>query len=150
MPEVHTIFSSERVVHSSHLLLFFSFFPQLKLRVHCAEILGTPIVGDYKYGWQSHKKWQPITCSTRSTKYENIPIKRLPFGLESEGGSIDEKQPRLHLHCRQMVLPDISVALKHLQSEFSNYNLSKCEKINLVAPLPLHMQISWDILGYDS
>ncbi|KAM0942753.1 hypothetical protein DsansV1_C14g0130481 [Dioscorea sansibarensis] len=121
-----------------------------QLRVHCAEVLGTPIVGDYKYGWQSHKKWQPITCSTLSTKYENIPIKKLPFGLELEGGSIDEKQPRLHLHCRQMVLPDISVALKHLQSESSNYNLSKCEKINLVAPLPSHMQISWDILGYES
>ncbi|KAH7659887.1 23S rRNA pseudouridine(955/2504/2580) synthase protein [Dioscorea alata] len=121
-----------------------------QLRVHCAEVLGTPIIGDYKYGWQSHKKWQPIACSTLSTKYENIPIKKLPFGLELEGGSIDEKQPRLHLHCRQMVLPDISVALKHLQSESSNYNLSKCEKINLVAPLPLHMQISWDILGYDS
>ncbi|KAJ0989823.1 hypothetical protein J5N97_008179 [Dioscorea zingiberensis] len=119
-----------------------------QLRVHCAEVLGTPIVGDYKYGWQSHKNWQPTTCSKLSTKRGSISNQKLPFGLELEGGSIGEAQPWLHLHCRQMVLPNISVALQHLQSESSNYNLSKCEKIDLVAPLPLHMQMSWDILGY--
>ncbi|KAJ0017663.1 hypothetical protein Pint_11601 [Pistacia integerrima] len=27
------------------------------LRVHCAEALGTPIVGDYKYGWFMHRRY---------------------------------------------------------------------------------------------
>ncbi|KAJ8543394.1 hypothetical protein K7X08_005917 [Anisodus acutangulus] len=31
-----------------------------QLRVHCAEALGTPIVGDYKYGWFGHRKWKQM------------------------------------------------------------------------------------------
>ncbi|CAH9100317.1 unnamed protein product, partial [Cuscuta europaea] len=40
-----------------------------QLRVHCAEVLGTPILGDYRYGWQAHRKLKP----------------HLPYGIPSQG-----------------------------------------------------------------
>lgn len=120
-----------------------------QLRVHCAEYLGTPIVGDYKYGWQAHRKWVPTPCTDpMGERPKSSSRQKLPFGLNFEGGSISEKQPRLHLHCRQMILPNISVALQHLQSPSSTLDLSTVVKLSLLAPLPLHMQTSWDILEY--
>ncbi|KAF9621948.1 hypothetical protein IFM89_029168 [Coptis chinensis] len=69
-----------------------------QLRVHCAEVLGTPIVGDYKYGWQAHRNWKPMPGSYLE-KTERLPtLKMVPFGLDLESGSILEKRPHLHLH----------------------------------------------------
>ncbi|XP_058080541.1 RNA pseudouridine synthase 4, mitochondrial [Magnolia sinica] len=117
-----------------------------QLRVHCAEALGTPIVGDYKYGWQSHRKLEPMPCfNWERESAKHLTKRKLPFGLDLESGSISEKQPHLHLHCRQMLLPNVSLALQ-LQSS-THCDLSKLERINLVAPLPSHMQRSWDILS---
>ncbi|XP_057516744.1 RNA pseudouridine synthase 4, mitochondrial-like [Amaranthus tricolor] len=113
-----------------------------QLRVHCAEVLGTPIVGDYKYGWQAHRRWEPLPSSLDENVTEP---KLLPFGLNLQCGSISEKQPHLHLHCKQMILPNISVALDHVSRDV-DYDCSKLESINLVAPLPLHMQRSWNLL----
>ncbi|XP_010271255.1 PREDICTED: RNA pseudouridine synthase 4, mitochondrial-like isoform X2 [Nelumbo nucifera] len=118
-----------------------------QLRVHCAEVLGTPIVGDYKYGWQAHRKWKPLSWSNPQKNKKLPRSKESPFGLDSEGGSIAEKQPHLHLHCRQMIFPNIALALQHLQSS-SNCDLSELESLNLVAPLPPHMQRSWGILCF--
>ncbi|XP_077225205.1 pseudouridine synthase family protein [Tasmannia lanceolata] len=118
-----------------------------QLRVHCAEALGTPIVGDYKYGWQAHKKWKPIPWSKPERENEKLPKWKFPFGIDLESGSIAEKQPRLHLHCKQMVLPNVSQALEKLQSSPPPHDFSKLEKLNLVAPMPIHMQRSWDILS---
>ncbi|XP_021750806.1 RNA pseudouridine synthase 4, mitochondrial-like [Chenopodium quinoa] len=115
-----------------------------QLRVHCAEVLGTPIVGDYKYGWQAHRRWEPLAPSPNEKFVEAKPD---PLGLDLEFGSITEKQPHLHLHCKQMVLPNISLALDHVSPD-SDYDFSKLESVNLVAPLPLHMQKSWDLLKY--
>nr|CAD1839625.1 unnamed protein product [Ananas comosus var. bracteatus] len=117
-----------------------------QLRVHCAEVLRTPIVGDYKYGWKSHRRWKPVPFPP-TIDVEKFPRNKLPFGLKSGGGSIAEKQPWLHLHCKQMTLPNISAALEHLQSlNDDDRHLSKLEKLSFVAPLPTHMQQSWDIL----
>ncbi|KNA07729.1 hypothetical protein SOVF_168390 [Spinacia oleracea] len=115
-----------------------------QLRVHCAEVLGTPIVGDYKYGWQAHRRWEPLP-SIPDEKF--VEAKADPLGLNLECGSISEKQPHLHLHCKQMNLPNISVALKHVSPDME-YDFSKLETINLVAPLPLHMQRSWNLLKF--
>ncbi|KAK2664983.1 hypothetical protein Ddye_003557 [Dipteronia dyeriana] len=119
-----------------------------QLRVHCAEVLGTPIVGDYKYGWQAHKRWKELHSSDlgKSSNEKLFKEKSIPFGLDLENGSISEKQPRLHLHCKEMVLPDVSQALQNVQLS-SDCDLSKLESLKLVAPLPLHMQRSWDILN---
>ncbi|XP_058217061.1 RNA pseudouridine synthase 4, mitochondrial [Rhododendron vialii] len=114
-----------------------------QLRVHCAEVLGTPIVGDYKYGWQAHRKMKHLPGSIP----EKLPKgKRLPFGLELEKGSILEKQPLLHLHCKEMVLPNVSSALHHVQLS-SGFDLSGLESLKLTAPLPSHMEKSWNILN---
>ncbi|XP_043712837.1 RNA pseudouridine synthase 4, mitochondrial [Telopea speciosissima] len=119
-----------------------------QLRVHCAEVLRTPIVGDYKYGWQAHKKWKPVPLSKpEKGLMEVLPKQKIaPFGINLEGGSISEDQPYLHLYCRQMILPNVSLALQHMQSS-SNCDLSELETLSLAAPFPPHMQRSWDILS---
>ncbi|KAK9097306.1 hypothetical protein Sjap_022803 [Stephania japonica] len=118
-----------------------------QLRVHCAEYLGTPIVGDYKYGWQAHRNWIPVPSPLKfdmATKSGNPSMD--PFGLNLESGSVAEKQPRLHLHCRQMVLPNVSMVLQKMQTPL-DCDLSKLGSQDFVAPLPWHMQRSWDILS---
>ncbi|KAK2985839.1 hypothetical protein RJ640_018705 [Escallonia rubra] len=118
-----------------------------QLRVHCAEVLGTPIVGDYKYGWQAHRKWKQMPFSDLKDLKEKLPKgKTSPFDLDLEGGSISEKHPHLHLHCKEMVLPDVSMALQRAQSS-SDCDLAELESLKLVAPLPSHMQRSWDTLN---
>ncbi len=73
-----------------------------QLRVHAAEGLGTPIVGDGKYG-----------------------------GKEAFlTGSISRK---LHLHARSLVLPHPS---------------GKGE-LRVVAELPEHMRLTWELFGFD-
>jgi 23S rRNA-/tRNA-specific pseudouridylate synthase len=121
---------------------------ETQLRVHCAEVLGTPIVGDLKYGWQAHRKWKHLPCPNLEKKSnENVSKgKTIPFGLDLESGSISEKHPRLHLHCKHMVLPDVSLALRNVQCS-SDYDLSEVENLELVAPLPSYMQRSWAILN---
>ncbi|XP_011624446.2 RNA pseudouridine synthase 4, mitochondrial isoform X2 [Amborella trichopoda] len=136
-----------RVLRSSgHGFTWLELYPRTgrkhQLRVHCAEVLGTPILGDYKYGWNAHRKWKPFP----TLKFEERLNRKAPFGLDLEGGSVSDKKPRLHLHCRQMTLPNMSLAFQHLHEQ-SVDDLSKLEKLDLVAPLPLHMRRSWDILN---
>ncbi|KAB1208440.1 RNA pseudouridine synthase 4, mitochondrial [Morella rubra] len=119
-----------------------------QLRVHCAEVLGTPIVGDLKYGWQTHRKWKHLPWPNVENKSnENLGKGKIsPFGLDLESGSISEKHLRLHLHCKQMILPNVSRALENVELS-SDYDLSEVESLELVAPLPSFMQRSWDILN---
>ncbi|RLN35670.1 RNA pseudouridine synthase 4, mitochondrial-like [Panicum miliaceum] len=116
-----------------------------QLRVHCAEVLGTPIVGDYKYGRQAHQNWSPLPMP-QAVDEEMLKKRKLPFGLSLGGGSVAEEQPQLHLHCKQMILPDISEAMQRLQSSDADHDFSDLEKLSFVAPLPLHMRLSWEIL----
>ncbi|XAR72939.1 23S rRNA pseudouridine(955/2504/2580) synthase [Bertholletia excelsa] len=119
-----------------------------QLRVHCAEVLGTPIVGDCKYGWQAHSKMKHLPCSDLEGKLngERPQEMRLPFGLDLNKGSILEPHPHLHLHCKEMVLPNVARALDH--GHFStSYDLSCLDGLNLAAPLPSHMQKSWNFLN---
>lgn len=141
-----TMFDLSIFTHHEH-----NFFPGVKpqLRVHCAEVLGTPIVGDYKYGWQAHRNWKPLCLDGPENKghQEEIPnMKNLPFGLNLESGSVTEKQPRLHLHCKQLVLPNISKALEHAKLR-SDCDLSQIQSLEFDAPMPLYMQTSWDIIN---
>jgi hypothetical protein len=71
---------------------------------------------------------------------------QLPFGLNYVGGTISDRQPSLHLHCKQMILPDVSSALKMYDSSDSDEDLSSLKKFSIIAPLPSHMQTSWEIL----
>lgn len=119
-----------------------------QLRVHCAEVLGTPIVGDYKYGWQAHRKWKQLHPSDliKNSNEKASKEKVLPFGLDLENGSIFGKHPHLHLHCKKMVLPNVSQALQTVLLS-SDHDLSELETLKLVAPLPSHMQRSWDFFN---
>ncbi|XP_050208762.1 RNA pseudouridine synthase 4, mitochondrial [Mercurialis annua] len=141
-----------RVLESSHGYTWLELSPSTgrkhQLRVHCAEVLGTPIVGDYKYGWQVHRKWKqfPLTNLEKTFKDEVPCEKALPFGIDLESGSICEKHPRLHLHCKKMILPDVSQALKDMKLS-AEYDFSDLKSIELDAPLPSYMKRSWNILN---
>lgn len=104
------------------------------------------MVGDYKYGWQAHRDWKPLHWPDPDNKCIEVLPKRknLPFGLNMDNGSISEKHPRLHLHCKQMVLPNISHVLQNVQ-RYSDYELSRLERLKLDAPLPSYMQRSWHL-----
>ncbi|KAK7308196.1 hypothetical protein VNO77_41796 [Canavalia gladiata] len=149
MSSQHAITEYRVIASSSHGYTWLELSPltgrKHQLRVHCAEVLGTPIVGDYKYGWQTHRKWGHFDLSNLEDSHEKLlKEETLPFGLNLNKGSINEKQPRLHLHCKQIVFPNVSQALQNVQSA-SNYNLSLVEGLELVADLPLYMQRSWDV-----
>ncbi|KAH7575322.1 hypothetical protein ACOSQ2_005442 [Xanthoceras sorbifolium] len=152
MSSQHAITEYRVIGSSSHGYTWLELSPltgrKHQLRVHCAEVLGTPIVGDYKYGWQAHRRWKELHPPdlSKSSNEKLFMEKPSPFGLGLENGSISEKQPRLHLHCKEMVLPDVSRALQNVQLS-SGCDLLELESLKLVAPLPLHMQRSWDILN---
>ncbi|XP_074592345.1 RNA pseudouridine synthase 4, mitochondrial [Curcuma longa] len=145
----HALTEYKMIGSSSQGFTWLELFPvtgrKHQLRVHCADILGTPIVGDDKYGRLENMKLEPIHLPQSVTKSEDIPKEKLPFGLNLNGGSISDKSPRLHLHCKQMVLPNVSMALQQLQSK--DHDFSQVEKLTIVAPLPPHMQKSWEILN---
>lgn len=155
----NTILSSQRAITeyrviktSTHGFTWLELSPltgrKHQLRVHCAEVLGTPIVGDYKYGWQAHRRLQNLAESDlRKNSNEKVAKENmLPFGLNMDSGSILEKQLRLHLHCREMILPNVSQVLQNPKS-FTDDDLSKLKSLEIVAPLPSYMQKSWDILN---
>ncbi|XP_058113522.1 RNA pseudouridine synthase 3, mitochondrial isoform X2 [Magnolia sinica] len=122
-----------------------------QLRVHCAEALGTPIVGDYKYGWFVHRRWKQMPRAD----YEPVtgkPYKlRRPEGLAVQKGSVLSKVPLLHLHCRELVLPNIAKFLQNLAlHEHDRGQLkpnSKPDVLRFVAPMPSHMKISWNLMS---
>ncbi|KAJ0077401.1 hypothetical protein Patl1_35420 [Pistacia atlantica] len=151
MTSQHAI-TEYRVIESSHGYTWLELSPltgrKHQLRVHCAEVLGTPIVGDYKYGWQAHRKWKQLHPSDliKNSNEKVSKEKALPFGLDLENRSIFGKHPHLHLHCKEMVLPNVSQALQTVQLS-PDHDLSELEALKLVAPLPSHMQRSWDFLN---
>ncbi|XWS54741.1 hypothetical protein CRYUN_Cryun10bG0115000 [Craigia yunnanensis] len=149
----HAITKYHVIKTSSHGYTWLELYPltgrKHQLRVHCAEVLGTPIVGDYKYGWQAHRRWQnlPESDLRKNSNEKFLKENMLPFGLNMDSGSILEKRFRLHLHCREMILPNVSQALQKLQSYTDHDDLSKLKSLEIVAPLPSYMQKSWDILN---
>jgi 23S rRNA-/tRNA-specific pseudouridylate synthase len=94
----------------------------VQIRVHLAEVLGMPIVGDYKYGWRALRAWPP----PEDTKSALQGIK--------ESGHVWASRPSLHLHCRQLTLPDVAAAFQSVSAA-----------LVVVAPLPPHMLVSWNM-----
>ncbi|CAH2067848.1 unnamed protein product [Thlaspi arvense] len=122
-----------------------------QLRVHCAEALGTPIVGDYKYGWFVHKRWKQMPqVDIEPTTRKPYKLRR-PEGLDIQKGSVLSKVPLLHLHCREMVLPNIAKFLHVMnQQETDPVHpgiISKPDLLRFVASMPSHMKISWNIMS---
>ncbi|KAK9281152.1 hypothetical protein L1049_004046 [Liquidambar formosana] len=121
-----------------------------QLRVHCAEALGTPIVGDYKYGWFVHRKWKQMPrVDIEPTTGKPYKLRR-PEGLDVQKGSVLSKVPLLHLHFRELVLPNIAKFVKVLgqKSEDHHPKLSSSpDLLRFVATMPSHMRISWNLMS---
>jgi hypothetical protein len=122
----------------------------LQLRVHCAEALGTPIVGDYKYGWFVHQRWKQMPrVDIEPTTGKPYKLRR-PAGLDVQKGSVLSKVPLLHLHCRELVLPNIAKFLKVLDQKSENLHpvvRSKPDLLRFVGSMPSHMKISWNLMS---
>ncbi|KAL2933461.1 RNA pseudouridine synthase 3 mitochondrial [Bienertia sinuspersici] len=121
-----------------------------QLRVHCAEALGTPIVGDYKYGWFVHRKWKQTPQSNiEPTSGEPYKLRR-PDGLDIQKGSVLSKVPLLHLHCREVIVPNIAKFLGVMGQKSAEYHPKLSEKpdvLRFVASMPSHMKISWNLMS---
>uniref|UniRef100_A0A803PP04 Pseudouridine synthase RsuA/RluA-like domain-containing protein n=1 Tax=Cannabis sativa TaxID=3483 RepID=A0A803PP04_CANSA len=121
-----------------------------QLRVHCAEALGTPIVGDYKYGWFVHQRWKQMPrVDIEPTTGKPYKLRR-PEGLDVQKGSVLSKVPLLHLHCRELVLPNIAKFLVVFDRKSENRDptvSSKPDLLRFVAPMPSHMKISWNLMS---
>ncbi|KAL4651380.1 hypothetical protein ACB092_01G155600 [Castanea dentata] len=121
-----------------------------QLRVHCAEALGTPIVGDYKYGWFVHQRWKQMPrVDIEPTTGKPYRLRR-PEGLDVQKGSVLSKVPLLHLHCRELVLPNIAKFLQVLDQKSENLHpalSSKPDLLRFVASMPNHMKISWNLMS---
>uniref|UniRef100_A0A6M2F3F7 Pseudouridine synthase RsuA/RluA-like domain-containing protein n=1 Tax=Populus davidiana TaxID=266767 RepID=A0A6M2F3F7_9ROSI len=121
-----------------------------QLRVHCAEALGTPIVGDYKYGWFVHRRWKQmprVDIEPSSGKPYKL---RWPEGVDIQKGSVLAKVPLLHLHCRELVLPNIAKFLDVLDGKSENVHPARSTRPDLlrfVASMPSHMKISWNLMS---
>ncbi|KAJ8770863.1 hypothetical protein K2173_021778 [Erythroxylum novogranatense] len=121
-----------------------------QLRVHCAEALGTPIVGDFKYGWFVHRRWKQMP-QVNIEPISGQPYKlRRPEGLAVQKGSVLSKVPLLHLHCRELLLPNIAKFLRIFEKKTEDLHPAHCAKPDLLrfaAPMPSHMRISWNLMS---
>lgn len=121
-----------------------------QLRVHCAEALGTPIVGDYKYGWFVHRRWKQmprVDIEPSSGKPYRL---RWPEGVDIQKGSVLAKVPLLHLHCRELVLPNIAKFLDVFNGKSENVHpalSTRPDLLRFVASMPSHMKISWNLMS---
>lgn len=126
--------------------------PLIQLRVHCAEVLGTPVFGDMKYGWRTQKEWLKKMSSRNS---QTSPFE----GTEGENalgehgkvvnGSMHSKAPLLHLHCQELVMPNVLQMLDMNRSRASCVDVN-IDRLQFSAPLPPHMAASrniWDSNG---
>lgn len=120
------------------------------MRVHCAEALGTPIVGDYKYGWFVHSRWKQMPrVDIEPTTGKPYKLRR-PEGLDVQKGSVLSKVPLLHLHCRELVLPNIVKFMHVLNNSSEELRTSLREQpdvLRFVATMPSHMRISWNLMS---
>lgn len=130
------------------LILFIQYF--IQLRVHCAEALGTPIVGDYKYGWFVHQRWKQMPQVDIEPFFAKPYKLRRPEGLDVQKGSVLSKVPLLHLHCRELVIPNIAKFVDVLNQKSENLCQAldaKPDLLRFVASMPNHMKISWNLMS---
>ena len=75
---------------------------------------------------------------------------RRPEGLDVQKGSVLSKVPLLHLHCRELVLPNIAKFLQVLDQKPEKLHptlSSKPDLLRFVASMPNHMKISWNLMS---
>lgn len=77
---------------------------------------------------------------------------RRPNGLDVQKGSVLSKVPLLHMHCRELVLPNVAkfIELHKNTSEIKQKpgdNYTKPDLLRFVASMPSHMKISWNLMS---
>lgn len=76
---------------------------------------------------------------------------RRPEGLDVQKGSVLSKVPLLHLHCRELVLPNIAKFLNvfYDKGPISHRPVSSFDfdLLRFVARMPSHMRISWNLMS---
>lgn len=74
---------------------------------------------------------------------------RRPEGLDVQKGSVLSKVPLLHLHCRELVLPNIAKFLNVFYGKGPNRPVSSFDSdlLRFVARMPSHMRISWNLMS---
>ncbi|KAB5574491.1 hypothetical protein DKX38_001685 [Salix brachista] len=115
-----------------------------QLRVHCAEALGTPIVGDYKYGWFVHRRWKQmprVDIEPSSGKPYKL---RWPEGVDIQKGSVLAKVPLLHLHCRELVLPNIAKFIDVLDGKSENVHPALSTRPDLLRLTSINVNLNVD------
>lgn len=80
-----------------------------------------------------------------------LPYKlRRPAGLDVQKGSVLSKVPLLHLHCRELILPNIAKFLVLLDQKLGNRDPEvslKPDLLRFVASMPTHMKLSWNLMS---
>ncbi|CAM6100238.1 unnamed protein product [Calypogeia fissa] len=123
-----------------------------QLRVHCAEVLGTPVLGDMKYGWRTQKEYLRKMSSQNSETFSSRGAAETIEGKYSEAvrrmkavkGSLLNKEPLLHLHCLEIFVPNV---LQMLDKDRGRLSYVDVDRLHFVASLPPHMAASrriWD------
>lgn len=78
---------------------------------------------------------------------------RRPDGLDVQKGSVLSKVPLLHLHSRELVLPNIAKFINVLNQKSDNLFPTLSSKpdgpdlLRFVASMPSHMKISWNLMS---
>ena len=80
--------------------------------MHCAQALGTPILGDYKYGRKVHEEWlceadEECEAVENNDVVNTKPNRRRNATLPDVKGSITSEKPFLHLHSRLIAIPKV-------------------------------------------
>ena len=112
--------------------------------MHCAQALGTPILGDYKF----HEEWlskvdaegdtsehNAMASASRTTRRRSVPLLNVK-------GSITSEKPFLHLHSRLIAIPKVKELNKKQESK---EKVCFVDNLRLFAPLPSHMKSTWTI-----
>ena len=89
----------------------------------------------------------PVDIEPRTGKPYKL---RRPEGLDVQKGSVLSKVPLLHLHCRELVLPNIAKFLPVFNKNAETWPPAlsvKPDLLRFVASMPKHMKISWNLMS---
>lgn len=128
-----------------------------QIRVHCAQAIGMPILGDYKYGRQVHQRWHCKDDHSGTSQEDNVHKYGQSVSFETSSsssqvevkGSVTSKTPFLHLHSRLLAIPKIRELKKkkpHSKDRSQKEKTAFVDSLRLLAPLPPHMKASWKLL----
>jgi hypothetical protein len=123
-----------------------------QLRVVCASVLGTPIIGDDKYGLQNYQLWK--TKPDHEILEEERKFKNLYQSIKDPNIQqlLAGKSVPLHLHAFKLDVPSFTSKVeeqKEDESEDQKIVKKLLKLLKLEAPLPPHFNSSMKLLNMD-